>query len=371
MFSLSPLFGQARQILGVDIGVDNIKAVLLKNVKGKPFIEGVALSPTPKGLLSKDGVVTSPFTLTEALRIIISAYDLRASRAVVALNSNLVRIIEITIPAVPKEDVDEIVKWEAAKILDFPIEESSYDYRFLSMVDREGKDTYKGLLVAVPLTLVDPIVKGFARAGLKLAAIELDAYAEARTLRFLPDFSVDVVYVMLNIGATSSMLNLYAQGIVLFSRAISFGGNAITNIIKEEMQLSHLEAERVKKEENLLAGADVSGDYKEIRERVLEVLEDTLFSEVHRAIAFAQQEWRHAFPGSTMVLILSGGGASLKGLRDVMEENLGFKTVLNTALLQVPSRKNLDKKLLGESTLLLSCALGLALRIFYEEPSYV
>ncbi len=357
--------------MGVDIGVDNIKAVLLRNVKGEPFIEGVALSPTPQGLLSKDGVVTNPVTLAEALRIVISAYDLRASRAVVALNSNLVRIIEITIPAVPKEEIDEIVKWEAAKILDFPIEESSWDYKFLSMVDREGKDTYKGLLVAVPLTLIDPIVKGFIKAKMKLDAIELDAYAEARTLRFLPGFSEDIVFIMLNVGASSSMLNLYSQGRVLFSRAISFGGDVITNIIKEEMQLNHLEAERFKKEENLLFGNSISEDYKEIKERILEVLEDALFSEVHRAVAFAHQEWRQIMPGKTMVLILSGGGASLKGLRDATEENLGFKTVLNTALLQVPSRKDLDKKLLGESTLLLSCALGLGLRIFYEEPSYV
>ncbi|MBT9164390.1 MAG: Cell division protein FtsA [candidate division WS2 bacterium] len=364
-------FGKgSRQILGVDVGANTIKAVLLSSVRGEPFIEGAALSPTPQDLLNKEGLVKNPLALAEALRIVISAYNLKASNAVVAIASDLVRTTEFTIPYINIDDVGEMVKWEGAKMLDFPIEESGYDYKILEVIEKEGKKYYKGLLVAVPNTVLVPLIKGFSRARLKLSAIEVDSYAEVRTLGYLPEFRENEIYAILNIGSSNSSLSFYARGRIFFSRAIPFCGDMVTAIIKQRLQLNQLEAERFKKDEGLLFDAERSHNYKELKLRITEILEDKLYSEIRRSQIFAQQEWSLPI-GDKLNLVLSGGGAFLKGLVEALNENLEVNTIPNTSLLNIKNKKGLDKRFLEDSALLLNCALGLALRLVSEEPSYV
>ena len=139
----------------------------------------------------------------------------------------------------------------------------------------------------------------------------------------------------------------------MFTRDVSMGGNAFTEAVQKELNLSFEAAEDVKK------GLSVEGVTYDDARPVLRAMTDNVLLEVEKTFDFFK-----ATAASDRIdrIVLSGGGSRVEGFVDALRERFDTPVEPFDPFRQV----TFDAKKLGvvpeEMAPLLAVALGLALR---------
>ena len=246
-----------------DIGTSKIRALAgQKTGEGKMEVLGMS-AVLSKGI--KRGVI---FNIEEAAASIeIAREELEAQsgekikQADISFASQHMKIIEhrgYTFTAgegvVSKEDIDKLYQ----EALTLKLEQ---DNRILHVIPQEFiiDEEFSGLnpvgitgrkiearfkIITVPEFQIANIERVFEKAGLKLGEIKHSALALAEAI--LTEEEKDVGAVVLDIGAGTTKLAAYYDGILLHTAVIPFGGNVITNDIKEGCSIHMKWAEQLK-----------------------------------------------------------------------------------------------------------------------------
>src|SRR6185436_14805304 len=115
------------------------------------------------------------------------------------------------------------------------------------------------LLVAAKKDKIADYTGVIAQAGRVPVVVDVDVFALQNAYEVNYGLDPQSVVVLLNAGASAININILAGGQSLFTRDISIGGNAYTEAIQRELNLSFDAAERLKRGEavNGVAFADV------------------------------------------------------------------------------------------------------------------
>ena len=130
------------------------------------------------------GELREPELLAEALKAFFRKHKLprQGVRLGIANNRIGVRIFEIAGIADPKQ-LENAIRFRAQEALPIPIEEAVLDYHVLGeRTDDEGQLVRRILLVVAYRELIDRYVAACKKAGVRLAGIDLEAFALLRAL---------------------------------------------------------------------------------------------------------------------------------------------------------------------------------------------
>ena len=334
-------FSVAKSQLGIDIGTSTIKVVQLKKEGGKFILQTYGMvNAALSGTKMESDVIAQT---AKILRELLAKAQVTTKKAVASLPNNIVFVSAIEMPAMADKELKNAIEWEARRYVPLPLEEVTLSWSVI----RESKtaETLKVLITAVPTTVIDNYLKMFRLAGLEPEALEIEALA---LIRSLAGEKRQDSFIIIDIGARNTSVNLVDKGFLRISRNLSVGGETITSGIAQNLRVSLARAEQFKIDLGL------TGELQQIPQ-VMRSTIDVIKNETAQLVKIYESGG-----GTVVELILAGSGSRLPGLSAYFTD-LGLKVSLGDSLQFIqydPSLKpNLTKVSLG-----LSVALGLAMR---------
>lgn len=364
--------------LGIDIGSSAIKIVQIKRKNGQAVLETYGeLALGPYGGAGVGQAVQLPTDkISQALSDLMKEKEVNVTTKKCGLSipfsSSLMSVIEM--PEVSPKQLAVMVPLEARRYIPVPINEVMLDWSVIPKGEPEqGMQPAKPQIVptAAPdpqashpaIPKVDVLVVAIHRdtiakyqtivsdAGLEAGFFEIEIFS---TMRSVLDSALQPVLIM-DMGAASTKIYIVERGIIRSSHTVNRGSQDITSTLAKSLGISNEEAE-IKKRESGLIGSD-----KTVTE-VTSLVLDYIFAEVNSSmLAF---EKKHNKTISKALLV--GGGAALRGLREVAKTNLKTEVELGLPFNKVSAPAFLDN-ILRETGPEFAVAVGLALRKLAEE----
>jgi type IV pilus assembly protein PilM len=353
---------RTKRLVGLKIGGSQLAAARIVN-NGHPELVQVARERLDHGIVV-GGELREPELLADALRAFFRKHKLprQGVRLGIANNRIGVRIFEIAGIPDPKQ-LENAIRYRAQEALPIPIEEAVLDYHVLSeRTDDDGQLVRKILLVVAYRELIDRYVAACRKAGLRLAGIDLEAFALLRALGDpLPVDAPpsDAALVVVSVGHDRSTFAVSDGRVCEFTRVLDWGGSTLDVAIARELDCAPSEAEPVKRELSLAAANVPEGLTQDQADRAREAVRrqlQTFARELVSSLQFYQNQ-----PGSLGIgeIVITGGTAHLAGVADELQRLIGVRVEVGDPLLRV----KLGKKLREADEQLGSLAVAIGLGI--------
>ncbi len=224
-----------------------------------------------------------------------------------------------------------------------PLEEVTLSWSILK--ESSNPTQLKVLLTAVPTTVIDNYLKMFKLAGLNPLALEIEALALIRSLVGPKTES----FIIIDIGARNTSLNLVDKGFLRISRNLTLGGEAITTAIAENLHVSYNRAEQFKRDLGL------AGSSLEHIPQTMKPVMETIKNETAKLIKIYESSG-----GAIQEIIFAGAGSNMPGLLNYFAD-LGLKVSTGDPLKFISYNPELRESL-RQVAPGLAIALGLAMR---------
>ncbi|MGH7936683.1 MAG: type IV pilus assembly protein PilM, partial [Chthoniobacterales bacterium] len=292
--------------------------------------------------------------IAEALKDVIREANVTTTDAAISIpySSSLVSII--TLPASVEKQLAQVVPIEARKYIPVPINEVLLDW----FVVGGGKGTaartdgkIEVLLVAIHNDTIAKFRSIASDATLAAAFFEIEVFSATRASL---DHGIAPVAVV-DMGAATTKFYVVERGLIHESHIINHGAQDLTLAAARALAITVVQAEEHKRKFGLTeaGGADLK--------KSLELSLSPLLSELGRTVSAYEARMNQTLG----VVVLTGGGATLKGLHDLASQKIQNELRLADPFGKTEAPAFLEK-ILKEAGPEFSVAVGLALRRLQE-----
>lgn len=301
-----------KDLVGVDIGSSSVKLVQLKEHKGGYQLINAGIIPLPPEAIV-DNTLMDSSSIVDAIKNLICSLDVKVKDVACSISGNSVIIRKISLPAMPPEELEDQISWEAEQYIPFDINDVNIDFQILSS-DSIDPSKMNVLLVASKKDIINDYVVVLGEAGLQLSVVDVDSFAVQNAFELNYDTDPNEVLALVNIGAGVMNINIVKDGITLFTRDVQIGGNLYTEEIQKQLGVSSAEAESLK----MLAHENCSDALAEVIGKV----NDTLTQEIRRSLDFYNST---ASEDRVVKIFISGGCSKTCNLCATISEKLGLQ----------------------------------------------
>ena len=290
--------------LGVTIGSHSLRAVKLRK-KGDRYI------------------VTRVFSdrLDESTRPVagraLSASGFKGTAATVGLTGRDVIIRYTQVPPVPEWRLRTLMKFEVEEVGQQSGGDVSADYRALNLPDPEGTRDDDTILVALARNkYLGEVTRSLDSGGLKLAEGVPNSIALFNAFAANATYTEDETALLVNVGAENIDIAVQKGGDLIFARNATPGGRAFTEAIEKAFNTSAAKAEKMKRTKGDVTPKGQATYPDPTSEKVANAIMGVagqMASTIQSTLMIARAQTRLPDLKIDRVL-LSGGGASLKGL---------------------------------------------------------
>ena len=234
-------------VLGIDIGSHSIKVAEVKTSGNSATVTAIGVVPTPEGAVDYSGVYNSD-EVGKALSEALKAAGVTSTSAVVTIagqQSVLVRVLPV-----PRMDVDKELQshmeWEISKNIPFAETTIQSDYKVIEGGDPNSAEM-EVVMAMAPQSAIDTIVDCIKKAGRKPYAIDVEPLGLARSMKSsFPQWANENGVCIVDIGHSTTSINIYDQGNLVLPRPVPGGGEMITRALADAKQIGVQEAEDYK-----------------------------------------------------------------------------------------------------------------------------
>jgi type IV pilus assembly protein PilM len=350
----------AKETVGLKIGASSLSAATVE-VNGSARLVQIAREPMPRGIVA-GGEVKDVAALTEALKFFFKRHGLskKSVRVGIANNRIGVRTIELSGIDDPKQ-VANAVRFRAQEALPIPVDQAVLDYQVLGETVEEGQSKKRVLLVVAYRELIDNYSLACRAAGIRLAGIDLEAFALLRALMPPTELAGErSALVAVSIGSERSTLGVSDGNSCEFARVIEWGGMSLTIALARALDIDVEAAELMKPNIALDSTEIPEGLTAEQAALARQAVQNALqgFSrELVSSLQFYQSQ-----PDSLGIreVVLAGGTARLGGLAQTLNGLVGVNVRVGDPLVGV----SIGKKVKGgmpDASLAVPIGLGMGL----------
>lgn len=361
MSFLGRLFSKGSQrSVGIDFGSSELKAVQYAASARGPVLEHVYKVPTPANSI-KDGVVTDPPLVGEALRQLMTEGAFTAKRTISAVAGPTVVVRQVSMPVMSERELRESTKYEAERFLPYSVDEAQIDAKILGKAD-DGQNM-DVLVIAAQKDLVLSQASAIQFAGLTAGVVEVEPFAMRRAMISEEDPRYQQNIAIINVGASTTSINITKAGFVPFTRNVPIGGTAFTKAIATGLNISLDEAETMKREKASILSQRDTQPVPPTVTRIFNVITPPLtelVTEIHKSLDY----FRTRFRGEVIESVILGGGtARLQNLDGFLSHELGLPVVIaNPLALGTYNPADFPAEYLNDIGPSLIVAAGLAMR---------
>jgi type IV pilus assembly protein PilM len=361
------------EAFGLDISDLSLKVAKLKK-KGK-FFSLVSFTETDikPGVVSNGEIKDGP-SLSKIIKEAIG--DIRGEKfktkyAVVSLPEEKSFLQIIQMPRMKEEEIEKAIVFEAENYIPMPVDQVYLDYQIIP--SSSGCDDHTDvLLAAIPQKTVDSYLLCLKDAGIKPLVFEIESQAISRCL--VKNETSQPAILLIDLGATRTSFIVFSENSLRFTTSISVSSHNFTEAISRNLKISVEESEKLKRKYGLEekikfkigAGGEMVKERGEIFESLIPGLTD-LAEQIKKYLDYYQAHNFHdhvkGCNKKIEKIMLSGGGANLKGLVNFLSIELKLPVELANPWINIlPEKLKEVPDLPFERSLGFTTALGLAIR---------
>ena len=300
------MFLSKKELVGLDIGSNTVKLLELKSVKG-----GYQLKNIGEALLPKDAIVNKIIdnydAVSETMAALFSDLRVKTKNVAISISGHSVIIKKVSLPKMSENELRESIPWELEQYIPQSIHDVNYDYQIMPGETPEGNIDV--LIVAAKKDVTNSYVSVVREAGLNPVVVDVDVFAlENMYMVNYPES--DGLVSLVNIGASVTNINILKDGISVFTRDITTGGNLYTEWIMKETNAGFEEAE-------LLKTSAKDGQMPPELEQVTREFVDMISGEIKRTLDFFSST---LWTSKVNQILIGGGSSGVAGLRDALSD---------------------------------------------------
>lgn len=346
-----------RHVVGLRIGSTQLAAAHVVS-NGRAELLQLARTPLERGVVA-NGEVRDAEALAAALKRFFAERKLPRRDVRLGIASSRLGVRVLDVPAVddPKQ-FENAIRFRAQELLPIPVVDAILDHVVLGDVVPEegGEPLRRVLLVFAHRDLVERYVDVCRSAGVRLAGIDLDAFALLRAVAPEPQEGRAVVAVA--VGHERTILAVSDGRVCALTRVLEWGSSALDVAIARALDLAPSQAEPVKHGLSLDAAQAPAG----LSEIQLEAVKSAVRGEIGvlgRELVSSLRFYQSR-PESLPIgeVLLAGGGAQLEGFAAEVEGLLGAPVRLADPLAGVALGKKVARP---EAPGSLAIAVGLGI----------
>jgi type IV pilus assembly protein PilM len=343
------------RILALDIGASGLKMGEFVPLKSGG-IELIKHAINPLGLDPHSDGDRNVY-IVSAIQEMLAEHAIKAGPVLLSVSGQSVFSRFVKLPPVDEDKVYQIVSYEAQQNVPFPIEEVVWDYQLIGGTEGD----LDVMLAAIKGDIITELTEAVEQAGLMPDLVDVAPMALYNAVRYNYD-DLNECTLIIDMGARSTDL-VFLEANRVFSRSIPVAGNAITQQIMREFELSFADAEDMKKAHAFVAwGGAYESPPGEVADKVSKAVRSVmtrLHAEINRSINFyrGQQE------GSQPRRILLTGGTSVIPYTDVFfKEKLKADVEYLNPFMNVAVSEHIAAEEIGRDAHMMGEVVGLALR---------
>ncbi len=360
------------EAFGLDISDLSVKIIKLKKKREEIILSSWGEEKIKPGVI-ESGEIKDEKKLSEIIKEALNKVKgerIKTKYVIASLPEEKSFLQVIQMPKMPEEDLKSAVIYEAENYIPLPIHEVYLDYQIVPPV-YDSLDHLDLLLVAVPRKIVDSYLSALKLAGLFPLAFEVESQAIARAL--IKNEITTQPILLIDLGATRTSFVIFSGYSLRLTASILVSSKTFDELIAKNLNVSLKEAEGIKIKYGLEEKIKIKFKNKEVekkreRGKIFEILVPALVDlvqQIKRYLDYYQSHAGHehlAQDGRAISkILLSGGGANLKGLDKFLSLELKMPVSLGNPLINLSEKKE-QIKLSFEELLKYTTAIGLALR---------
>ncbi len=343
------------RILALDIGASSVKLAEFQTLKS----DNIQLTNFAVGSLDLDqqsDVDRLPH-IVATIRDLLHEKQIKPGPVLITVSGHSVFSRFVQLPPVDKEKVYQIILYEAQQCVPFPIEEVVWDYQLIG----RGEGNLDVMLAAIKADIIVGLTNAVEQSGLQPDLVDVAPMALYNAVRYnYPELSGCVLVI--DIGARSTDLIFMEAGHV-FIRSVPVAGNAVTQQIMREFELSFNDAEEMKHAHSFVSfGGAYESPKSEVADKVSKIVRGVMtrmHAEINRSINF----YRSQQNGSQPSLVLLTGGCSVIPYSDAfLKEKLKVDVDYLNPFINVPVSEKISGDEIGRNAHMLGQVVGVALR---------
>lgn len=306
---------------------------------------------------SAEGGESGGDLLVTTLRSLMKQEGIRQAPLLISLSGQVVFPRFVKLPAVGKDKLLQMLKYEVEQNVPFPLDEIVWHHQFIGDASTGEQNA---MIVAAKLDSVREVTDSVVAGGFEPEIIDVSPMAIYNALRF-NYADLDGCAMVLDIGARSTNL-IFVEQDRIYSRCIPVAGNAITQELSKSMQISMEAAEELKRERGYVSLGGVHQSLDETTEHVSRVVRNVmtrLHAEISRSINFYRSQQGGSAP---IRLFLTGGTSLLPHLDLFFKEKLQVEVEYLNPFVNITLSPKIDREQVGVDAFMLAEVVGLALR---------
>lgn len=339
-------------MVGVDIGSSSVKAVELQGKGSDLQLLNLGFE-TLQADSVVDGQIMELNAVSNAISSIFNEHKIKTTKVAAGVNGHSVIVKNIVLPQMTDDELQESFAWHAEEHIPFDISDVNLDYHVMNRSD----DAIHVLLAACKRDKVANLKQAIQLAGKQPSVVDVDAFALQNCYELNYDPQPGHVVALLNIGASTTNINILNGVRSVFTRDATFGGNQYTSLLQKEMGLTFDQAEAVKRGMPLPEGIE-----QRDTSPILDTVSDILALEIQKTMDFYRATVEEGESAVEKILV-SGGGSKLKGLVDFLSRRFEMPVEMFDPFRKINvDARGFDPEYMREIVPEMAIAVGLALR---------
>jgi len=353
---LGKLFGQSKQsMIGIDVSSSACKVLELSKADDHIRVERYAVEPLPQNSVVEHAI-TEVEQVAQAVERAVKRSGTRCKHAAVAVAGAHVITKTIKMPAnLSDAEMQTQIEMEADHYIPYPLDEVNMDYQVLG-ASEDNADEMEVLMAACRKEIVDDYVAVIEGPGLTPAVVDIETYAMENAYSLIaehmPGGGMEKTVAILDIGATTTNINVIHNNHSVYSRDHTFGGRQLTEEIQRRYGLSYEEAGLAKKQGGLPDNYQTD---------VLRPFMEAMCQETMRALQFFYSSSPF---NSVDQLLLAGGCAQIPGIDEMVAARIGVPAMVANPFASMSLASRIKPQMLASDAPSLMISCGLAMRGF-------
>ncbi len=305
--------------IGLDIGSNSVKLVeLTAGNKRAARLNRFQMIALPDGVIS-NGVVADQTVVSEAVDELFRKSKISLRRVVIAISQQAVIVRHIKMPVMEDDQLGNAIQYEAERYIPFQLDEVTLDYKIIGKDPQQ--DELEIMLVCARNDIIASHVETLRQIKVQPLAVDIQPLALMRIFG-LDSPLVQGSIALLDLGAGTTDLTIFKDGVPRFTRIIPMAGHRFTSTVSGSLSLPFEEAEEYKVNYsdalyNIQQAAPDSPEFK-VNFAILEGLRE-LAMELRRSFDYYQLQQRNE---EIKRVVVTGGGARLKNIIQFLRNEL-------------------------------------------------
>ena len=350
------LFSRKRPpLVGIDISSSAVKVLELSKDGDNYRVERYAVEPLPQNAVVEHQI-TEVEQVAATVERAVRRSGTRLKHAAVAVPAANVITKIIKMPAdMTDQERQAQIEMEADHYIPYPLDEVNLDWQVLEPQEPNATEV-EVIMAACRKEVVDDYVAVIQNHGLTPAIVDIETYAMEHSYeliaRHMPGGGLEKTVAILDVGATTTTINVMHNNRSVYNRHHSFGGRQLTEEIQRRYGLSYEEAGLAKKQGGLPDNYQTD---------VLRPFMEAMCQEIMRALQFFYSSTPF---NSVDQILLAGGCAQIPGIDELVAARIGVPALVANPFVSMSLSSRVKPQLLSNDAPSLMIACGLALRSF-------